>query len=880
MASGKEMDLRVKVSADLADIKQGLGLLRGELAKVKAESERAAPDARSWSAGIGEIRNQLAGLAGAYIGLQTVTAGVRSLFDAFDRMDRLDELSQITGVSTEALSKLEFAAKFSGIEIETLRKGISKLSADMTSNKSLLAQLGISLTDAAGKARTADAVLLDLADVFKQLPDGIEKNALAAKLFGERLGPNLIPVLNAGKQGLIDYGVEAEKLGAVITGPAAQAAGEFNDNLDKLKVAGMGIANVVARQLGPALSSYSGEAVTAAERSDLAASAGAALANSFKVVAAGAIIAKNVIEGLKDALTFYWESVYKVGENALKTYKSGAVNFAGFFGDLIKGKSLPEALVTMISKDAIDAAKNAKAAADGISSGFSKARDGVAESIDDIARIGKLFDDVQQSAEQGSKKPGEAAAASTEAAQKLLSTVRGILGDGDASAKSKTETKIERIAASTVLLQDLVKRAQEALDQQYQDGAISAADYYGKRADLQRQLIDLQVEQLNSELAITDKLGQRRAIEEKIAILQRDRQQVGVDAARAQRKAEEELNRARQKGYSDQLSSLSGGLSLREGSLSAQVNAGTIGYVEGERQLQQVRAQTLEQLRALRGEQAGYLAGLSSSSPEYAEAQKTLLGIDAEIANITASMNKMRQDSVDVGVRSLTSFFTTLRDGATSAQDAFRGLVSSFAEGIYDMLAEATAKQLVGAVAGLFGGGTEQQSVQHGAVALSGAAAATTVAGGAISAGAVQLAAAAAQVTAAASALAFAGSASAGGGLFGVAHSGGVAGSLQVFRRMDPMLIGAVPRYHTGGVAGMLNSNETLSILQRGEVIRTKQQEAALQARLDGSGGGGNVPIRNIIVFGEDELAGAMAGAAGEKVIVNHVRRNRGGING
>ena len=276
MASGKEVDLRVKVSADLADIKQGLGLLRGELAKVKAESERAAPDARSWSAGIGEIRNQLAGLAGAYIGLQTVTAGVRALFDAFDRMDRLDELSQVTGVSTEALSKLEFAAKFSGVEIETLRKGITKLSVDMTSNKSLLAQLGISLTDAAGKARTADAVLLDLADVFKQLPDGIEKNALAAKLFGERLGPNLIPVLNAGKQGLIDYGVEAEKLGAVITGPAAQAAGEFNDNLDKLKVAGMGIANVVARQLGPALSSYSGEAVTAAERSDLAASAGAA----------------------------------------------------------------------------------------------------------------------------------------------------------------------------------------------------------------------------------------------------------------------------------------------------------------------------------------------------------------------------------------------------------------------------------------------------------------------------------------------------------------------------------------------------------------------------------------------------------------------------
>jgi len=37
-------------------------------------------------------------------------------------------------------------------------------------------------------------------------------------------------------------------------------------------------------------------------------------------------------------------------------------------------------------------------------------------------------------------------------------------------------------------------------------------------------------------------------------------------------------------------------------------------------------------------------------------------------------------------------------------------------------------------------------------------------------------------------------------------------------------------------------------------------------------------PIRNVIVFSEQELASALEGAAGEDVIVNHVRRNRGAI--
>ena len=53
-------NLRVRISADLADIRQGLGLLRGELAKVKRDAAQTTPDTTQWTQGIGRVRSELA----------------------------------------------------------------------------------------------------------------------------------------------------------------------------------------------------------------------------------------------------------------------------------------------------------------------------------------------------------------------------------------------------------------------------------------------------------------------------------------------------------------------------------------------------------------------------------------------------------------------------------------------------------------------------------------------------------------------------------------------------------------------------------------------------------------------------------------------------
>ena len=55
-------DLRVRISADLADIKQGLGMLRGELAKVKAQSSQVLPNGSKFTSQVAGMRRALVGL--------------------------------------------------------------------------------------------------------------------------------------------------------------------------------------------------------------------------------------------------------------------------------------------------------------------------------------------------------------------------------------------------------------------------------------------------------------------------------------------------------------------------------------------------------------------------------------------------------------------------------------------------------------------------------------------------------------------------------------------------------------------------------------------------------------------------------------------------
>lgn len=122
-----------------------------------------------------------------------------------------------------------------------------------------------------------------------------------------------------------------------------------------------------------------------------------------------------------------------------------------------------------------------------------------------------------------------------------------------------------------------------------------------------------------------------------------------------------------------------------------------------------------------------------------------------------------------------------------------------------------------------------------------------------------------------------------GGGLFGflgrLFHAGGKSGDygggVQRTSRISisPAAIDAAPRFHEGTPAVGLKPHEQVAVLERGEKVMTEEQQRreAAQKRVAASGGRG---FRQVLAFGDDQVAAAMAGAAGEEVTLTHLRRN------
>lgn len=227
--------------------------------------DKASPELQRFNENLKNTETRMrdfgVGLAklGATIGMAAVGAMALLTKSSIDYADQLDETSKKVGVSVEELSALQYAAKLSGVSFEQLQTGLKKLSVAMTESQDPASEmanafntLGIKTTDVGGKLKPTDKVLAEIAERFKNAPDGIGKTAIAMQIFGKS-GADLIPMLNEGKEGLAKLKKEAEKLGVVIDSETAKAAGDFNDSLDKLAFASRGVGLSLAKELTPTL---------------------------------------------------------------------------------------------------------------------------------------------------------------------------------------------------------------------------------------------------------------------------------------------------------------------------------------------------------------------------------------------------------------------------------------------------------------------------------------------------------------------------------------------------------------------------------------------------------------------------------------------------
>ena len=958
--------LRVRVSADLADIKQGLGLLRGELSTLKKDANKALTGAGDkFEASLGRIKTLVGSIfagvsAGALVAgivketgqAQSELAQLRAALKSTSQAAGLSERDLVSMADNFALATTHSTGQiidaqtrllsYSGIAANEFPRALQlainqsvRLGEDLTQSAetvgkaleypaegvSALTKQGFRFTDSQKKllkelektGRLAEAQAIVMA-VMEESYDGAAeaarntlpgaftalRNAMSELLDGNggRGARQVIAAINSITEALRSPQTRAAfsaMANDVLQVVAAFAKWLAQDGVGYIRQL-VAIVSILIRNLDVLAVAIGSALLTAALRSlpftiaqfvALRVQIAAALAQS--VALRGAMSALGGPIGI--AIGALAGAVYLLYRRSMQAKEAQeAHNEALGLNAQLARDSKQAALEDAQAKrvQAIETLRAAQAVAEERRQRLLTARESQARAGG--GRGGYLRGGVVAAEGTGvleADKSVEQLQSMVDDWNKRLVELRGsVLAEAlEESAKETTAGTGKALAASNALLRDAVDRALKELDRLYEDGDISIADFFQKRTQLQERSIDLQVEQARAELAVTTELGARRKIEEQIAILQRDRADVALAAARDERKAIEDMDKAvadvyirrlenegklaratrarleeeyreqivrlerngqdeelriiklfinsevakaQLSQFEEEMSQTLARLQSTEQSLSAQQQAGMLGVLESERQIKGARETALEQLWQLRERSREFLATLSPDSPEAARVLSFLRQLDGDIAVVGSSMQRLRQQISDAAIDSVSNLFMDLVDGSKSAGEALRDFVRGFVMAMAQIAARALATFLV------------LQLLDAIYPGLGKATAATMS--------------------------------------VGQNHDGGMAGRLGGVRReVSPLVFGAAPRYHEGGVAG-LKPGEVPAILEYGERIRTAQQESELQRQLSAGQGGGSAPFKAVLVLGEDELANALAGAAGERVVVTHIRNNRRSI--
>ncbi len=218
-------------------------------------------DTKSWD----KYHKMITGIKGglAHLGEAIVGEGAALFalaeFTAHSAVE-FKNLAQQTGTSTTKIQELTFAAKQWHVEGESMTTGLRMLSRHAllamqgnTEASRMLAQGGVrSLYDAKGHLLQTDQVLMQIADHFKTMPDGIEKTGLATMLLG-RGGAQLIPILNKGSEAIRAMGQHGKDLGVVMGEDAVEKAEKMQHALLEVRAMILGVRNSLGVELMPVI---------------------------------------------------------------------------------------------------------------------------------------------------------------------------------------------------------------------------------------------------------------------------------------------------------------------------------------------------------------------------------------------------------------------------------------------------------------------------------------------------------------------------------------------------------------------------------------------------------------------------------------------------
>lgn len=199
-----------------------------------------------------------AGIAGVTTAILAVGSAIAtSITKTVEWANELDSLQDITGVTNEEATALNFVLHKSGIETETFTKGMVVLEKELitatgeldTIGQALL-NYGINALDTNGKLKDQSQLINEVSQKYNSFNTQQERVNFLTEVFG-RSGAELIDFFDvlANEGGLDQTTQKVKELGLVID---PEKYIEFQQNLEEVRLAGLGLAITFVDNLMPA----------------------------------------------------------------------------------------------------------------------------------------------------------------------------------------------------------------------------------------------------------------------------------------------------------------------------------------------------------------------------------------------------------------------------------------------------------------------------------------------------------------------------------------------------------------------------------------------------------------------------------------------------
>jgi len=235
--------------ADRNDVRVAIGGNNAGLAAALKDSDRlvsqfarnATGGLRSFTAGFGAaLRSALS--FNAVLGTVAGTAGIGLLIkSSIESADAIAKMADRTGLGIEALQELQYAAGLAGVGADQFGRAMERLNVAVGESgrgtgeaREAFKALGISVRDNDGRLKSNERVFNELADAIGRTQSATARADAVNKIFGQRLGGQLLPLFKDGAAGIEGLRREARELGVVLDAVMVREAEKAGDQLERV----------------------------------------------------------------------------------------------------------------------------------------------------------------------------------------------------------------------------------------------------------------------------------------------------------------------------------------------------------------------------------------------------------------------------------------------------------------------------------------------------------------------------------------------------------------------------------------------------------------------------------------------------------------------